>query len=98
MKLIVVKDSYYSSKHEEIDLETGFINGSSNWLFLGLSHKRNNYFIPRTEITKEKIGQMNDNGEMYYKNGKCQYTVRDSDYGTIREWGSPEVSAIFIME
>jgi len=31
----------------KVDLSTGFINGSSGWIFRGLHHVRKNQFIPR---------------------------------------------------
>jgi hypothetical protein len=65
-----------------MDIE-GF-EASANWKFLGLSHVKRNDFIPFELITPEFLKTF----EPCWKNGNPQWTVRDLDYGTVREWGN----------
>ena len=78
----------YNDGNYYIDPETGYVNGSASWVFKGLSHVKRNEFIPLHMITSGLLATMKDSGELFYKNGKCQYTVRDTDHGTTREWGN----------
>lgn len=57
---------------------------SGQWKMLGLSHVKRNEFIPLKEINQALL----DTLQLRYKNGNPQYTVRDYDHGTIREWGN----------
>jgi len=78
----------YDRKEYKIDINTGFINGSENWIFKGLSHVKMNYFIPLKMITEDYLESMERDGFLFYKNGNCQFTVRDLDHGGMREWGN----------
>ena len=86
MKMYIMTD--LRTKEVEIDTETGYINGSSQWIFKGLHHVKRNDFIPRKDINQKLLDDMRVNGSLWYKNGKCQYTVIDIDHGTTRMWGN----------
>jgi len=66
---------------------------SDSWIFLGLSHIKRNEFISFERITPENINDFKT-----FKNGNPQWTVRDLDYGTIRNWGGGIKSIYFEME
>lgn len=77
--------------HENSHIERTDIEGfcaSENWRFLGLSHAHpfNREFVSFRSV----IEALRKNPAMFatYKNGNPRYTVRDFDYGTIREWGN----------
>ena len=63
---------------------------SGKWKLLGLSHVKRNYFIPFKEITRELLNGFNP----CWKNGNPQFTVRDLDHGTTREWGNTKYHGI----
>lgn len=65
-----------------MDIE-GF-KASEQWKFLGLSHVKRNDFIPFERITPEFL----ETFKLCWKNGNPQWTVRDLDHGTTREWGN----------
>lgn len=56
---------------------------SNQWKMLGLSHVKRSEFIPFSQLA-EKLPSLT----LLYKNGRPQYTVRDLDHGTKREWGN----------
>lgn len=68
------------------------LNPSGGWKFLGLSHVKRREIIPFPAVWDklekgEKINTL-------WKNGKPQYTVRDLDHGTTREWGNTKYHGI----
>lgn len=78
-------DRYYIHEKGEIERADGHNGrGSDTWLFLGLQHVKRREFIPLEALTPERIKSLT----LLYKNGHPQYTVRDRDHGTTREWGN----------
>lgn len=73
----------------EVDSD-GKINGSDNWIMLGLASVKSNYFIPFKDLTEERIKSI----QLTYKNGNPIFTVRDKDHGTTREWGNTTVHGV----
>ena len=78
-----------------IDTESGNIaregqSFSNAWKFVGLSHVKRNEIIPLKALTPERVRMM----EFRYKNGNPQWTVRDTDHGTTREWGNTRVYGV----
>lgn len=73
-----------------VDLETGSINGSENWLFIGFQHVKRSKIISRSAITPELLGDM----QWCYKNGNPQWTVKDRDHGTRRTWGNTKYHGV----
>jgi hypothetical protein len=69
-------------------MKTGVIDGFSSWIFLGFSHVKHNEFISREKISRELINNLFSSDKLFYKNDKCQYTVRDLDCNRMREWGN----------
>lgn len=67
----------------------GNINGSTDWKLLGIEHVKRNEFIPFNKIA-ETLPTL----ELKFKNGKPQYTGRDSDHGTTRTWGNTQYHGI----
>ncbi len=65
-------------------------NGSDDWLFLGISHVKRNDFIPFKHLKKFLESKPN----LLWKNGNPQWTVRDLDHGTTREWGNTQYHGI----
>jgi len=97
MKLHIITNEY-NSKHYEIDLTTGVINGySKDWIFAGLAHRKHTEFIHCNEITAQTLTDLEMDNRMFFKNSKCQWKVRDIDYGTRREWGA-EIMRIWVTE
>ena len=77
-------DSYTIMDGGEIQRDDGHNTASASWRLVGLQHVRRREFIPFSQLGNRlhEIGR--------YKNGKPQWTVRDFDHGTIREWGNTE--------
>lgn len=83
-----------------VELKTGYITQyhydgrtpqfSGGWKFSGLSHVKRNEFIPLATI--QRTPAILDEIQLQYKNGKPQYTVRDLDHGTRRQWGDGVIS------
>lgn len=69
---------------------------SGGWKFLGLSHVKQNWIISLQTICNSP--EILDKINLLYKNGKGQYTVRDLDHGTIREWGDRVISIGWITK
>lgn len=67
---------------------------SGNWKFLGLSHVKQNWFIPLKDITPELLSTL----PLRWKNGNPQFTGRDLDHGTTREWGNTKYYGISSIE
>jgi hypothetical protein len=67
-----------------INLDTGAINGSDTWLFLGFQHVKRGEFIARSKLTPALMAGM----VWMWKNGYPQWTVRDLGHGWAREWGN----------
>ncbi len=67
----------------------GHINGSDQWIMLGIEHVKRNEFIPFSEI-EARLPHLT----LLYKNGNPQYTVRDRDHGTVRTWGNTKCHGI----
>jgi hypothetical protein len=65
-------------------------SGSDTWKMQGLSHVKMNWFIPFKDITPELLKTL----PLLYKNGNPQFTVRDLDYGTTREWGNTKYHGV----
>lgn len=63
---------------------------SGDWKFVGISHVKQNWIIPFEELTKERLNNLN----ILWKNGNPQWTVRDLDHGTTREWGNTKYHGI----
>lgn len=63
---------------------------SGQWRFLGLQHVKRNEFIPLADIAS-RLPDLT----LRYKNGKPQYTVRDFDHGTVRQWGNRGIASIW---
>lgn len=87
MKLLIIYtpygDRFKVNKKGELTQKDSSFYGD-RWLFLGLSHVKRNEFIPFRDLTTDRIKSLS----LLYKNGKPQYTVRDKDHGTVREWGN----------
>lgn len=103
MKTLMISTGGYRTTYFKVDTESGAIsylgsNPSGDWLMLGIKHVKRNSFIPLTRITPELLETMDHANMLFYKNGKCQWTVRDRDHGTVREWGSPRVTSIWYSD
>lgn len=92
MKLILStpRGNYY-----QIDPATGNITQegqsfSNQWKMLGIKHVSKNLFIPLAKLTPEFLKTL----PLRYKNGNPQWTVRDLDHGTAREWGNTKYHGI----
>lgn len=81
---------YENGNIERMDMP-GMISGQ--WKMLGISHVKRSHFIPLSELLNGKIPL-----EQVYKNGNPQWTVRDLDHGTTREWGNTKVHGIARIE
>ena len=57
---------------------------SGQWLMQGLSHVKRNYFIPFNLLTPEFLEGLT----ILWKTANPQWTVRDLDHGSTREWGN----------
>lgn len=66
---------------------------SGQWKFLGLSHARRNLFVPFPQCFNAPLPL-----PLNWKNGNAQWTVRDLDHGTAREWGAPSGPLSFTIE
>jgi hypothetical protein len=66
---------------------------SGQWKMRGLQHVQKSIFIPLANLFK---GQIPD--DTTYKNGNPQWTVRDFDHGTIREWGNTKYHGVAYIE
>lgn len=84
----------YGNKYV-VDLETGNITHfrwsespvfSGGWKFKGIQHVKKSEFISLETIKNNP--KILDEINLTYKNGNPQYTVRDVDHGTVREWGN----------
>jgi hypothetical protein len=90
-RLIVVRPN---GDRYTIDLETGWINGSAQWIFSGIRHvKRTRDFIPRKNIP----AWLEKNPDLLWKNRNPQWTVQDKDHGTTRIWGNTRHHGIKYM-
>ena len=67
--------------------------GSGQWKMLGVKHVKTRQFIPLASLFSALPGEIHGSS-LTYKNGKPQWTVRDLDHGTIREWGNTEYHGI----
>ena len=69
---------------------------SGQWKFLGFSHVKRNQFVPYDRI----IERLKIDPEAFktYKNGNPQWTVRDLDHGTTREWGNTKIHGVKRVE
>lgn len=63
---------------------------SKQWKFMGLSHVKRPDFIPLSSLTPKFFDGFNT----CWKNGNPQWTVRDWDHGTIREWGNTKYHGV----
>ncbi len=63
---------------------------SGNWKLLGIRHVYKREFIPFDRLQE----WIRSNPVLLYKNGNPMYTVRDLDYGTVREWGNTKYHGI----
>lgn len=63
---------------------------SGCWKIQGLSHVKMNWYIPFGNVTQELVKNL----PLLYKNGNPQFTVRDLDHGTTREWGNTKYHGI----
>lgn len=89
--------------HYLVDLKTGDITNqrsvtgtevhfSRGWQFLAFRHVRRNALITLDSIRKDR--GLVERTAWRFKNGHPQYTVRDRDYGTTREWGNTHVHGV----
>lgn len=74
----------YYQVNEEGYLYKDGTEPSGGWKFLGISHVKRNWFIPFSEL----FDFLDSKPDILYKNGNPQWTVRDLDHGSTREWGS----------
>lgn len=63
---------------------------SGRWKFLGLQHVKRNSFIPFGDIDEHLL----EDFDPCWKNGRPQWTVRDLDCGTVREWGNTKYHGV----
>lgn len=67
---------------------------SGQWIMLGIVHvKRSTHFIPLADLLKGRLP-----ASLTYKNGNPEWTIRDRDHGTIREWGNTKHHGIRSIE
>ncbi len=71
-----------------------FSTENTGWTMQGLQHVKNREYIPLAELFKGKIPDEIHGSSLHYKNGNPQWTVRDLDHGTIREWGNTKYHGI----
>jgi hypothetical protein len=89
--MLIIRTPY--GRRYKVNAKGEFDNGSGfsgQWKMLGLSHVKRNEFIPFQKLTKEMV----NNIRTTWKNGKPQWTVRDLDHGTVREWGNTAVHGV----
>jgi hypothetical protein len=55
-----------------------------NWKMIGISHVKRSWFIPFSELFEF----LDAKPDILWKNGNPQWTVRDLDHGSVREWGN----------
>jgi len=77
--------------HDNGNIERDDMPGkpSGQWTMLGLKHVALQQFIPFKDL-EAKLPELT----LKYKNGKPQYTVRDLDHGTMREWGNTKYHGV----
>jgi len=85
---------HVNEKGEIIRLDMPGFKPSGGWLFLGLQHVKKNWFIPLSQLTPAMLQSLRP--QLLYKNGKPQWTARDRDHGTMREWGDGVAAIQFI--
>lgn len=69
---------------------------SDGWKFLGIQHVKRRDFIPFWALKKWSAEDF-ETFQWCYKNGNPQWTVRDLDHGTTREWGNNKYHGIAYM-
>lgn len=72
--------------HANGDIERTDLAGfkpSGQWRLVALSHVKRREIVPLPMLLAGKFP-----APLLYKNGTPQWTVRDYDHGTIREWGN----------
>jgi hypothetical protein len=79
---------YYQVNEKGLISKDG--NPSGGWKFLGISHVKRNQFIPFRDL----FDFLDSKPDILYKNGNPQWTVRDWDHGTTREWGNTRYHGI----
>jgi hypothetical protein len=83
----------------QVDKETGLLREpSGQWIFLGLQHVRKREFIPFAALRENFREGMRQASPLKFKNGSPQYTVRDLDHGTIREWGNTKYHGVATIQ
>ena len=91
MIIYTAKESY------PVQLETGYITRQGNasfsggWKFVSFRHVIKNEWISLEKI-REDPGVL-ERINWTFKNGNGQFTVRDNDHGTTREWGERVLGA-----
>lgn len=83
-------DRYYIHVNGDIQRLGMEHTPSGQWKFLGLSHVKKAYFIPFEKLTPKLVQSL----ILHWKNGNPQYTVRDLDHGTPREWGNTKYHGV----
>ena len=72
--------------HANGDIERTDIPGfkpSGQWRLIALSHVKRREIVSLASLLSGHVP-----APLLYKNGRPQWTVRDFDHGTIREWGN----------
>ena len=79
-------------KHYTVS-RAGHINGSTNWIMLGIRHtRRTSTFVPLTTLFEPGVI---DATEWRFKtSGNPAWTVDDLDHGTRRTWGNTRYHGI----
>ena len=100
MKYYIIKTPYgnyyianedgYITQYEGSDREYSF---SHQWQVQGISHVKKNLFISWSDLV-ERIDMGGVMNWLYKTSGNPQYTIRDLDHGTTREWGNTKFHGI----
>lgn len=103
MRKLHIYTNGYSTSDYTVNLENGNIIQSSRlrdggtfsnqWKLQGFSHVRRNEFISLARIRDDS--SVLERMIWRFKNGKGQYTVRDLDHGTTRQWGERVLGVYF---
>jgi hypothetical protein len=93
---------YTTRESYPVQLKTGYITRdgskdfSGGWKFVSFRHVKRNEWVSLKKIQDDPT--ILERIDWLYKNGRGQFTVRDVDHGTTREWGDRVLGAYIQKE
>lgn len=71
---------------------------SGRWTLTGIVRRNNAGGVAERIALKDIPARVRAGMDWTFKNGKPRWTGQDIDHGTAREWGSPMIHSIFLVD